>query len=220
MPNLSDFLPLTLLATDRHLVHNADGLYAAVRAAVDGGINAVQLRERDLPDAEQLELARGLREITDGRALLFINDSGSIAQAARADGVHLADVSRTVADARTRAAGAPLLVGKSVHDMGSAVEAADQGAELLIASNVFESHYDPEFDPAGVDLISALAEAFDIPVLGAGGVSGDNAAAVISAGGMGVAVTRSVLGADDPKSAAQALVAAVQTAWNAKRSLA
>ena len=45
----------------------------------------------DLPNAEQFDLAKGLREITDGRPQLFINDSGSISQAARADGVHLAD---------------------------------------------------------------------------------------------------------------------------------
>ncbi len=217
MADLAASLPLTVLVTDRHRVANADALYSAVRAAVDGGINAVQLRERDLPDAEQLELAKGLRKITEGRALLFINDSGSIAEAARADGVHLAGVSRTVADARVRTAKTSLLVGKSVHDMNSAKEAASQGAELLIASNVFESFYDPEFAPAGVDLIRVLASAFQVPVIGAGGVTADNAAAVIDAGGMGVAVTRSVLSAKDPRSAAQELVASVWAAWDAKR---
>ena len=216
MADLAASLPLTLLVTDRHLVSNAKALFDTVRAAVDGGINAVQLRERDLPDAEQLELAKGLREVTQGRALLFINDSVSIAEAAHADGVHLADVSRTVADARTRIAGTSLLVGKSVHDMRSAKQAADEGADLMIASNVFESFYDPEFAPAGVGLVRDLVAAFQVPVLGAGGVTGDNAAAVMEAGGAGVAVTRSVLGARDPRDAAERLVAAVRAVSGAK----
>ncbi|MHC4996322.1 MAG: thiamine phosphate synthase [Planctomycetota bacterium] len=212
MSDLSTSLPLIILVTDRHLVHDPQGLYTVVQAAVDGGINAVQLRERDLPDAEQLDLANELRRITDGKALLFINDSGSVAQASHADGVHLSDRSRTVADARARAADASILVGRSVHDTASAKEAADQGADLIIASNVFESHYDPEYAPAGVDLIKELSGSLSIPVIGAGGVSKDNAAGVVTAGGVGVAVTRSIMGADDPKSAAQALVAAVRAA--------
>jgi thiamine monophosphate synthase len=72
---------------------------------------------------------------------LFINDSGSIAQAAHAGGVHRADC-REPCRSSTRAAGAPLLVGKSVNGMDSAKEATGQGAERLIGSNVFESHYD------------------------------------------------------------------------------
>ncbi len=121
-------VPCVALVTDRRVSGSIEGLLAAVEAAVAGGVSLVQMREKDLPDAEQLVLARRLRELTAGRALLFVNDSVSIAQAAGADGVQLAERSRTVASARD-AMGAcehRLLVGRSVHDLAGATEAAEQ----------------------------------------------------------------------------------------------
>ena len=122
-----------MLVTDRSLFGRLSELEAAVRGAVEGGVNVVQLREKDLPDAEQLALARRLRAITAGRALLFVNDSVSVAVASDADGVQLGEASRNVADARARAQDAPLLFGRSVHDLVGATSAASQGADLLIA---------------------------------------------------------------------------------------
>ena len=109
-------LPIVAVVTDRSLFSGLTELYEAVEAAVAGGANLVQLREKDLPDAEQLIIARRLREITAGRALLLVNDSVSVAQAAGADGVQLAETSRSVSDARSRAGGAPLIIGRSVHN--------------------------------------------------------------------------------------------------------
>ena len=75
--------PTIALVTDRNLAGGIDALVAAVADAVDGGVNLVQMREKDLPDAEQLELAKRLREAIAGRALLFVNDSMSVAEAVR-----------------------------------------------------------------------------------------------------------------------------------------
>ena len=88
--------PCLMAVTDRALCAvpagrqgGADGLVAAVEAAVIGGANAVQLREKDLPPAELLALARRLRDVTRGRALLVVNGPPEVAAAAGADGVHL-----------------------------------------------------------------------------------------------------------------------------------
>ena len=110
---------------------------------MDGGVNLVQMREKDLPDAEQLELAKRLREAIAGRALLFVNDSTSVAEAAGADGVHLGEKSRTVASVRSASNGR-LLIGRSVHDVAGAREAATQGADLLTVGAVYESPSHPE----------------------------------------------------------------------------
>ena len=62
---------------------------AVVAAAVDGGVNVVQVREKDLPDEDLFSLTRRLREVIDGRALLIVNGRPEVALAAGADGVHL-----------------------------------------------------------------------------------------------------------------------------------
>src|SRR3990172_8749667 len=87
--NMSFPLPTLMLVTDRTLCGGVDALVRAVEAAVAGGVNAVQLREKDLSPAELLPLARRLREVTGGRALLLVNGPPEVALACDADGVHL-----------------------------------------------------------------------------------------------------------------------------------
>ena len=65
--------PVLMLVTDRHLAGGEDALVRAVDAAIEGGVNVVQLREKDLRPAELLPLACRLREVTEGRALLLVN---------------------------------------------------------------------------------------------------------------------------------------------------
>ena len=213
--------PCVALVTDRRVSGGLDALLGAVEAAVAGGLRLVQMREKDLPDAEQLVLARRLRELTSGRALLFVNDSVSIAQAAGADGVQLAERSRTVAAALDAMApdvieGRRLLVGRSVHDLAGATEAAEQGADLLVAGAVFETATHRGQPAAGTGLVAQIAEAVGIPVLGIGGITASNAPDVIAAGAAGVAVVAGVLAADDPNAAARSLCDAVQEAWAAR----
>ena len=208
--------PCVALVTDRRVSGSLDALLAAVEAAVAGGVSLVQMREKDLPDAEQLALARRLRDLTSGRALLFVNDSVSIAQAAGADGVQLAERSRTVASARDAIGGSRLLVGRSVHDLAGATEAAEQGADLLVVGTVFETATHPGQPAVGTGLVEQIAGAVSLPLLGIGGITAANAADVIAAGATGVAVVSCVLAADDPQEAARALCKSVQQAWAAR----
>ncbi len=202
--------PIVALVTDRNLAGGPDALIDAVAQAVDNGVNLVQMREKDLPDAVQLALAQRLREVTSGKALLFINDSVSIAEASGADGVQLTENSRSIASARARAA-RPLLVGRSLHGVEAAREAAAQGANLLVVGTVYDSPTHPGQAPAGVGLIGWCAQP-GVPVVGIGGITANNAGAVMQAGASGVAVISAILGSTDPAGAASRLAAAVSTA--------
>ncbi len=214
-PSLALALPIVALVTDRRRAGGLEALAKAVEAATQNGVNLVQMREKDLPDAAQLDLANRLREATAGRALLFINDSVSIAEASRADGVQLGEQSRSVASARAAAAQA-ILVGHSVHSAAGARAAEDEGADLIIAGALFESPTHPGQLPAGVDLVREAAGASAVPIVGIGGIVAGNAGEVIAAGGAGVAVVSSILGAPDPAEAAARLAAAVSAAWEAR----
>ncbi len=202
--------PIVALVTDRNFAGGPDALVDAVARAVDNGVNLVQMREKDLPDAMQLALAQRLREVTNGKALLFINDSVSIAEASGADGVHLGENSRSITSARARAA-RPLLIGRSVHGVDAAREAAAQGANLLVVGTVYDSPTHPGQPPAGVGLIGWCAQP-GIPVLGIGGITAQNAGAVMRAGASGVAVISAILGAPNPADAATQLATAISDA--------
>ena len=208
-------LPIVALVTDRRRAGGVEALVNAVEQAVRNGVNLVQMREKDSPDAAQLELARRLREVTNGRALLFINDSVSIAEAARADGVQLGEQSRSVADARAATA-RPILIGRSVHDADGARAASEQGADLLVAGAVFDSPTHPGQPPAGVELVRRTVGASAAPVVGIGGITAANAGEVVAAGAAGVAVISGILGDADPARAAARLADAVREAWAAR----
>ena len=202
--------PIVALVTDRNLAGGPDALIDAVAQAVDSGVNLVQMREKDLPDALQLELAQRLREVTKGKALLFINDSVSIAEASGADGVQLTENSRSIASAHARM-GRPLLIGRSVHGVDAAREAAAQGADLLVVGTVYDSPTHPGQPPAGVGLVGWCAQP-GVPCIGIGGITAQNAGAVMQAGASGVAVISAILAAPDPATAASQLAAAVSDA--------
>ena len=202
--------PIVALVTSRALAGGEDALVEAVAQAVANGVNLVQMREKDLPDAAQLALARRLRSVTEGKALLFVNDSLSVAEACGADGVHLGERSRSVAAVRAAAA-RPLLAGRSAHDEDGARTAAEQGAALIVAGAVYASPTHPGQAPAGVGLARACA-AVGVPVVAIGGITAENAGAAMRAGASGVAVISAVLGAPRPGEAAAELAAAVRRA--------
>ena len=203
-------LPVTCLVTDRKRCRGRP-LEDVVQAAVDGGITMVQLREKDLPASTLLPLAESMREITTGRALLFINDRVNVALAVGADGVQLPGQGMPVADVR-RAAGDRLLIGRSVHKVNEGVTAENEGADLLIVGTVFSSESHPATAPQGVGILSRLREAVEVPFLAIGGVSEENAHMAIESGAVGVAVISAITESDDPTEAARRLVDATEQA--------
>ena len=198
-------VPCVALITDRTVCGGIERLEWAVEAAVAGGVGLVQLREKDLPGGPLFALAERLRRMTEGVALLFVNERVDVALACDADGVHLGEEALPVLPARKAAGESPLLIGRSVHDLQGARQAPQAGADLLQAGPVYATASHPGARPVGVGLVSRIAEAASVPLFGVGGITSENAAEVLAAGAVGVAVVRGVLAATSPYRAAQQL---------------
>jgi thiamine-phosphate pyrophosphorylase len=200
--------PDLVLVTDRHATGGRD-LVEVVTAALDAGLPAVQLREKDLPGRPLLALAEALRAATTrAGALLIVNDRIDVAIAAGADGVHLGGGSVPVEVAR-RLLPPGALVGVSTHAPAEAAAAA--GADFVFFGPVYATPSKAAFGPPqGVARLAEAVAAAAVPVLAIGGITMHEVAAARAAGAAGVAVIRAILGASDPATATRGILAALR----------
>jgi len=184
-----------------------DGAHAHVLdAALRGGVDVVQLRDKELPDGELVRAAEPFRRACDAHGALFVlNDRPDLVDACRADGVHVGQRDVSVADARA-------LVGDE-RIVGLSIETVDQldatGADYLGVGAVFTTPTKTDAEAAGLDLVHAAAARVTIPWFAIGGIDLENAGDVVAAGAPGIAVVRAIRDADDPEAAARALRAAL-----------
>lgn len=216
--------PALCVVSDRTLFHGRDDQERLTRQqdalcrAVEGGANAVQLREKDLNARHLFSAAKTLQLALRGRAQLWINDRVDIALACAADAVVLGETSLSPEVAR-QVCGARLEIGRSVHSVEGAREAVAQGADFLIVGTIFLSESHPEGAPAGLSLVREIAAETSRPIIGIGGITLDTAVSVYRAGASGVAVIRSILRAADPQQAAASMVAALGAAHRERRGI-
>ncbi|WP_117595494.1 thiamine phosphate synthase [Haloprofundus halophilus] len=184
-----------------------------VREAIEGGVDVVQLREKHASARERYRLARVLRELTTEAGVPFVvNDRVDIAVAVDADGVHLGDDDLPVSAARAQL-GENALVGRSVSTVAAARRAAEAGADYLGVGAVFptSSKDVPEDESnVGVETVAAVADAVEVPIVGIGGITAENAGDVVEAGADGVAVVSEITSASDPETATRRLASAVE----------
>jgi thiamine-phosphate pyrophosphorylase len=195
-----------MLVTDRR--RSCLSLVDLVAEAVDGGVDAVQLREKDLSGRDLADLAGTLIPVIDGRATLLVNGDIDLASEF-ALGVHLPELGVSDVEARQRM-GDAALIGRSVHTPSAA--RASTAADYLIAGHVFPTASKPDERPLGLDGLGEIVDASEIPVLAIGGIDVDNVADVIAAGAAGVAVISAIGGSDSPRQAARALRNALEQA--------
>ena len=193
------------LVTDRRRTASGD-LVDTVSRAVSGGVGMVQLREKDLPARELLDLARRLREVTVGKALLIVNDRLDIALLSDADGVQLGEDGLDAASAR-QLMGPDKLIGRSVHSVAGAIAAEREGADFLVLGTIFPTASHPGAETGGLDRVRAATRAVNIPVLAIGGITSDNALGVMNAGASGIAVITAITLVADAEGAARRLSA-------------
>jgi len=182
------------LVTDRRrLCPGADSAAAALaclveqaRRATAAGVDLIQIRERDLEAAALAALVSEIVAVTRGSTTrVVVNDRIDVALASGADGVHLRGDSVAVEAAR-RLLAAPLLVGRSVHNVDEARAAS--GADYLIAGTVFSSPSKPDAaELLGLDGLRAIVRATSVPVLAIGGITSDRIADVLATGAAGIA---------------------------------
>jgi thiamine-phosphate pyrophosphorylase len=199
------------------VVAGADAPPAALAAAVAGGADRVQLRERSLPARALLAwcdaVSAAVRAAAGGRRVaMLVNRRIDVALAAGADGVHLGFDALAPAQARALL-GPDRLVGVSAHGVDELGPAAAAGADYAQLAPIFDPFSKaPARPPLGLAALAA-ARGAGLPVLAQGGIDAARAAAAVRAGAAGVAVTGAVLGAADPAAAAAALRAALDAAW-------
>ena len=217
--------PLLCLVTDRRRCGGRP-LEEVVEAAVSGGVDIVQLREKDMPAGPLLDLALRLRHVTASRASLFVNDRIDVALASDADGVQLGESSIPV-EAAQSLVGGDLLIGRSVHAVESAIDAVESaidasraGADMLVFGTVFATASHPNQRPCGVTPLAELSRHDSVPFLGIGGITAGNVGAVVDAGASGAAVITAITESpSDPQEAARSLRRAMTDAWRRTRSV-
>jgi thiamine-phosphate diphosphorylase len=198
---MSGRVPRLHLVSDRRLCP-LDRFPELARLAVDAGVDAVHLRERDLPGKPLAEAARALRRAIGERALLFVNERVDVALVTGADGVQLPETGLSPREVR-EIAGSRLLVGRSVHDLEGAERAAAEGADFVIAGHVYETSSKPGQVGRGLGFLRRLAERCSLPVIAIGGITPERVPEVLRAGAWGVAVLSGILRDAQPAEAAR-----------------
>jgi len=191
-----------------------------VDAAIEGGVGVVQLREKDRTVRERYEMGRAVREQCREAGVTFVvNDRVDLAQALDADGVHLGEEDLPVPVAR-ELLGAEAVIGRSVSTVTEAEAAEDAGADYLGVGTVYRTgskdDIPEETHGVGPERVAEIAAAVDIPLVGIGGITAENAGEVAEAGADGVAVITAITRADDPAAATAALGEAVERSRSAR----
>lgn len=169
-----------------------------VRAAVEAGAPAVQLRNKGQSARELLTVGRELRSITRAAgALLFVNDRLDIALALEADGVHVGPDDLTVA--AVRAVAPPgFLIGRSADQLSVARQAVEDGADYIGCGAVYATTTKGDAgEVIGLDGLDAVARAVNVPVVAIGGITVARAAEVGRTRAAGIAVVGAVMAAGD-----------------------
>jgi len=171
--------------------------------AIAGGATIIQYRNKVSGTEKFMENAEVLRVVTHKHHVpLIINDRLDIALAVEADGVHLGQGDLAPQLAR-QALGPDMLLGISIDQIGQLIWS--EGADYFGVGAVFPTNSKTVDSVGGLALVRKVRERTALPLIGIGGINGDNAASVIEAGCDGVAVISAVLGADHIETAARKL---------------
>ena len=183
---------------------------AFLDAALRGGADLVQLRDKTLDDDGLIEAARAFRAAADAHGALFIlNDRPDLVDACTADGVHVGQDDDTPAAARALV-GPERIVGRSTHAPAQADAAdADPDVDYLAVGPVHATPTKPGRPAAGLDYVSYAARSVGKPWFAIGGLDAGNVHEVVERGATRIVVVRAITDADDPEAAARALRAAL-----------
>lgn len=201
---------LYLVATPRpHM--SEDEFLARVSAALDGGVDVLQLRCKDAEGLAYLRLAGRVKELARAAEVPFIiNDRADIALAAGADGVHLGQDDLPPECAR-RILPAGAIIGRSSHEPADAERALGEGATYFAVGPVWETPTKPGRKAAGLSYVhDVVGRRVDVPWFAIGGITHDNVGQVLEAGATRIAVVRAILDARDPAEAARVFTEALR----------
>lgn len=189
-----------------------------IEGAVAGGIQWIQLRAKDETAREFYELALAAAKLTEGRAELLINDRIDVYLAAKAEGAAVTGVHIGQKDLPVRVA--RQIIGDGILGLSASsrenIEQANLDAEVIDYLGVGAVRATPTKKdhptPLGLDGFALRTTWTQLPCVAIGAVTADDAGAIRSGGGAGLAVVRAICQAEDPQAASAQLVAAWEAA--------
>ena len=187
---------LLYAVTDRAWV-GEQTLYQQVESALKGGATCVQLREKQLGDADFLQEAIQIHALCQQYGVpLFINDNVEVALQCHAEGIHVGQEDMAAAQVRQRV-GDEMMIGVSVHSVEEALEAVRHGADCLGVGAAFSTHTKEDVDVLPEGMMKAICDAVDIPVVAIGGIHKENILQLKGTGVDGVALVSAIFAAKD-----------------------
>ena len=189
-----------------YLVIDAEAAERVVPAALEGGVDLVQLREKSASDAEVVAIGRSLRSLCEEHGALFIvNDRPDLALACGADGVHVGQDDMPVGEARALV-GDDRIVGVSTHSPEQVDAALASDADYFAVGPVYATPTKPGRPAVGLELVRYVASLGTAkPWFAIGGIDPGNVTGVADAGATRIVVVRAIRDAEDPRAAAEAL---------------
>ena len=183
----------------------ATDLEALLRAALTGGADIVQLREKELGRSEIERAADTFRRVADTFSALFIvNDDPELARRCGADGVHVGQDDVSAEEAR-KLLGPDAIVGLSTHSEEQIAASAERPVDYISVGPVWETPTKEGRPAVGVELVAHAAELAPHPFFAIGGIDAGNAEQVVKAGAERLCTVRAIRDAADPEAAATEL---------------
>ena len=200
---------LLYAVTDRSWL-NGETLYSQVEKALEGGATFVQLREKHLDHDAFLQEAKEIKELSAKYQVPFVlDDDVELALEVGADGVHVGQSDMEAGDVRAKL-GEDKIVGVSAQTVEQALLAQERGADYLGVGAVFPTSSKDDAVEVDHEMVKAICEAVDIPVIAIGGITKDNVQGLSGCGLCGIAVISAIFAKPDIKKATEELKAATE----------
>ncbi len=191
------------LVTNSDSFKTNDEFLNSVASALDGGVQIIQLREKNSDAKRIIELGKKIRELCSiYNALLIINDRIDIAQIVHADGVHLGQDDIDIKSAR-EILGENMIIGISTHAPEQAKKAAEEGADYIGVGPIYTTPTKQGVKAVGLEYLKWVSENITIPYFAIGGINLLNCSDVISSGANRIAVVRAIMNSESPKDSAK-----------------
>jgi len=168
-----------------------------LQEVIEGGADAVQLREKTMSDSEFLAMAKEFRRITSQSKTLFIvNDRTGIAKKVDADGLHIGQSDLTIHSAR-KIIGYDRILGVSTHTIVQARKAQQEGADYISAGPIFPTSTKDYEPPVGLDYLKEVKREITMPFVAIGAINLENLNEILSSGGTRIAICSAIICSDN-----------------------
>lgn len=185
---------LIYLITNRSLVKSDDEYFSKIKSAIDGGLDRIILREKQLGDDELLKYGKKVMELTKGTdCKVIVNTSVEVYKEINAYGLHLPY--KNFLSMKEKIDN----VGVSVHTLEEAIEVDKIGADYVLASNVYETRCKLGLEGKGAKFIKDIKKHISTKVIALGGITVDNYKEVYKAGADGIAIMSGIICSKNPE---------------------